>query len=121
MLSETERFSDGQVSLDDDERSSGDGLFTNNNTSSLSKSLIDTSHGIIGGLDFAQEDGLNESGGSSELSSVQNSSGSRDDLTTTSVNSVGVESNVHNVESDTSHVLISQDTFFGGPLEGSFA
>lgn len=83
--------------------------------------MIDTSHGIIRGLDFAQEDWFNESGGGSELSSIDDSSASGDDLTTTSVNSVGMKGNVHNVESDTSHVLFSHDTFFGGPLEGSFA
>jgi len=31
-----------------------------------------------------------------------------------------MEGNVHNVESDTSHVFFCHDTFFGGPLEGSF-
>lgn len=55
------------------------------------------------------------------MSSIVNSSGSWDDLTTTSVDSVGVKGNVHNVESDTSHVFFSHDGFFGGPLEGSFA
>jgi len=96
-------------------------LFTNNNTSSLSKGLIDTSHSIIWGLDLAQEDWLDESWLSSELSSVQDSSGSWDDLTTTSVDSISVKGNIHNVESNTSHVLLSHDGFFGGPLEGSFA
>lgn len=47
-LSETERLSDGQVSLDDEEGSSRDGLFTNNDTSALGKGLIDTTHSIIG-------------------------------------------------------------------------
>ena len=55
------------------------------------------------------------------MSSIVDSSGSWDDLTTTSVDSVGVKGNVHNVESDTSHVFFSHDGFFGGPLEGSFA
>lgn len=121
VLGETERLSDGKVSLDDDERSTIDGLFTNNNTSSLGKGLIDTSHSIIGGLDFAEENRLNELGLGSKLGSIEDSSGSRDDLTTTSVDSVGVEGNVHNVESNTSHVFFSHSTFFGGPLEGSFA
>jgi hypothetical protein len=96
-------------------------LFTNNDTSSLGKSLINTSHSIIWGLDLAHEDWLDESWLSSELSSVQDSSGSWDDLTTTSVDSISVKGNIHNVESNTSHVLLSHDCFFGGPLEGSFA
>lgn len=121
VLGETEGLSDGEVSLDDDEGGAGDGLFSDNDTSSLGEGLIDTSHGIIRGLDFAQEDGLHESGLSSELSTIEDSSGSGDDLTTTSVDSVGVEGNVHNVESDTSHVLLSHDSLLGGPLESSLA
>ena len=37
------------------------------------------------------------------------------------MDSVGVEGNVLNVEADTSHVLLSNDTLLGGPLEGSLA
>lgn len=47
-LSETEGLSDGQVSLDDEEGSSSDGFFTDNDTSALGKGLIDTTHSIIG-------------------------------------------------------------------------
>jgi len=46
-LGETEGLSDGQVSLDDEERSTGDGLFADNDTSTLGEGLIDTTHGII--------------------------------------------------------------------------
>jgi hypothetical protein len=37
------------------------------------------------------------------------------------VDSVGVEGNILDVEADTSHVFVSQSTFFGGPLEGGLA
>jgi hypothetical protein len=47
-LSETEGLSDGQVSLDDEEGSSSNWLFTDNDTSALGKGLIDTTHSIIG-------------------------------------------------------------------------
>ena len=119
-LGETEGLSDGQVSLDDEEGSSTDGFFSDNDTSTLGKGLIDTTHGIIGTLDLAQEDGLNVSGLSGKLSSVEDSSGSGDDLTTTSMDSVGVKGNVTNVELDASHVLIGDSTLLGSPLEGSF-
>jgi hypothetical protein len=36
------------------------------------------------------------------------------------VDSVGVKSNILQVETDTSHILITHNTLFGGPLEGSF-
>jgi hypothetical protein len=42
-------------------------------------------------------------------------------LTTTSVNSISVESNILNVEADTSHVFFSDNTVFGCPLESSLA
>ena len=85
----------------------------------MGKGLIDSTHGIIWRLDLAEEDGLDESGLSGELSGVEDTSGSGDDLTTTSVDSVSVEGHVHNVELDSSHVLVSHGTLFGGPLEGS--
>lgn len=87
----------------------------------MGKSLINTSHSIIRGLDFAQEDGFLESWFSGVLSTIEDSSGSWDDLTTTSVDSISVESNIHDVESDTSHVFFSHDGFLGCPLEGGFA
>ncbi len=118
-LSETERLGDGEVSLDNQERGSSDWLLTDNDTSSLSEGLIDATHGVIGALDLAEEDGLDESGLSGELSSVEDTSGSGDDLTATSVNSVGVKSHVHDVELDASHVLIADGTLLSGPLEGS--
>lgn len=94
-------------------------LFTNNDTSSLGQGLIDTSHSIIRSLDFAEEDWLLESGLGGELSSIEDSSSSGDELTTSSVDCVSVKTNIHHVESDSSHVLLSQDTLLGGPLEGS--
>ena len=119
-LGETKGLSDREVSLYDEEGGSGNGLFTDNDTSSLSEGLIDATHGVVGALNLAKEDGLDEARLGGELRSVVNASSGRDDLTTTSVNSVGVEANVHNVESDTSHVLLSHNGFLGGPLEGSF-
>mgnify|MGYP006952535232 CR=1 FL=1 len=103
-----------------DKRGSRNWLFTNNDTSSLGEGLIDSTDGIIRGLDFDQEDWLLENWESSELASIKASSGSWDDLTTTSVDSISVESDIIDVESDTSHVLVTKDTFLGGPLESSF-
>ena len=83
MLGETERFSDWEESLNDNEGSSRDWFFTDNDTSSLSKGLINTTHSIIRSLDFAQEDWFLESGFSSVLSSIEDSSGSWDNLSAT--------------------------------------
>ena len=119
-LGETKGLSDREVSLYDEEGGSGNGLFTDNDTSSLSEGLIDATHGVVGALDLAEEDGLNEAGLGSQLRGVVHTSSCGDDLTTTSVNGVSVKGHVHNVELDTSHVLVSEGTLLSGPLEGSF-
>ena len=119
-LGETKGLSDREISLYNEEGGSGNGLFTDNDTSSLSEGLIDATHGVVGALNLAKEDGLNEAGLCSELRSVVNTSSGRDDLTTTSVDCVGVKCYVHDVELDASHVFISHSTLLGGPLEGSF-
>ena len=118
-LGETKGLSDGEVSLDVNERSAWDRVFFVDDTSTLRHALVDTTDGIIRALDLDEEDRLHESWGSGELTGEEDTSGSGDDLTTTSVDSIGVESNILDVESDTSHVLISHDTLLGSPLEGS--
>jgi len=119
-LGETEGLSDGEVSLHHDEGSSSNGLLTNDDTSSGGEALVDTADSILGALDLDKEDGLLESGSGNELRSVHNSSGSRDNLTTSSVDSISVESNILNVEPDTSHVLFDEGALLGGPVEGGF-
>jgi len=102
-----------------DEWSSLDWFFTDNDTSSLSKSLIDWSNTVIWGLDLNQEDWLLELWASSKLTSVEDSSGGWDDLSSTSMDGIGMKGDIMNVESATSHVLIAHNTFSGGPLESS--
>lgn len=119
-LSETEGLSDGKVSLHHDERGSGNGLFTDNDTSSGGEALVDTTDGIFGALDLDKEDGFLESRLGKELRSVHDTSSGGDKLTTTSVDSIGMEGNILEVESDTSHVLFDEYTFLGGPVESGF-
>jgi len=98
--------------------STSDWFFFDDDTSSLIEALVDTTHSISRGSNFSQEDWLLESWLSGKLSSVVDSSGSWDDLTTTSVDSVVVEDNIDDVHSDTSHLFFGHGTFLGGPLEG---
>jgi len=119
-LSETEGFGDGKVGLHVDERGSGNRLFSDNDTSSGREALVDSTDSFFRALDFDEENRLLESGGSNELRGVEDSSGSGDELTTTSVDSISMEGNILDVESDTSHVLFDEDTFLGGPVEGGF-
>ena len=92
-----------------------------NDTTSLGEATVNTTDGIIGALDFDQEDGLLEAGLSSKLGGEEDTSSSGGNLATTSVDSIGVEGNILQVEANTSHVLVSHDTFLGGPLESSLA
>ena len=118
-LGESKGLSDWKVSLEVDKWGSLNWILTNNHTSSLGETLVNSTDGIIWALDLNEEDWLLESWGSSELRGVEDSSGGWDDLTTSSVNSISVEGNILDVESNTSHLLVSQDSLFGGPLEGS--
>jgi len=118
-LGETKGLGDGEVSLHVDERGSLDGLLLDDNTSSLGEGGVDATNGVIGALDLDEEDGLDESGLGGELGSVEDTSSGRDDLSTTSMDSIGVKGNIHDVESAASHVLVSESTLLGGPLEGS--
>ena len=117
---ETERLSDWEISLHLHEWGSSNWLLTNDDTSSLGKGLIDTTNAVIWGLDLNQENWLLEFWGSSELTGVEDSSGSWDDLTSTSMDGIGVKGNIMDVESDTSHGLIAHGSLLGGPLESSF-
>lgn len=107
--SETEGFSDWQVCLDHVKRSSGDLFFLANDTSSLIEGVVNTSHSVDRGSDFCQEDGLLESGLTSELTCIVKSSSSWDNLTTTSVDGISMENAINNVDSDTTHVFFAED------------
>jgi len=99
--------------------SSGNGFLTDDNTTSLREAVVDSTDSVFGALDLDQENGFLESRLRGKLRSVEGTSSSRDNLTTTSVDSIGMEGNIMDVESDTSHVFFCHDTFFGGPLESS--
>ena len=119
-LGETERFSDGEMCFHVDEGSSVNGLFTDNNTTTSGKAVINGTNAIFGALDLNQEDGFLETRSGGDFGSVEDTSGSGDNLTTTSVDSIGMEGNIMDVETDSSHVFFGHNTFFGSPLEGSF-
>jgi len=120
MSGETEGVSDREVSLDVEEGSSHNGFFGEDDSSSLREALVDTVHDVVGGRDIDEVDGLLESGGSSVLASVEDSSSSGDDLSTTSVDGIGMKLNIEDVEFNTSHGFLSEDSFLGGPLESGF-
>lgn len=114
---ETERLLDGKVGLDVEERSTRALSLLEDVTSPAGKDTVDTTHGVLGNLDLDQEDGLEKRGLGEQSSGVQDTTSSGDDLTTTTVDSIGVEGDIHDVEADRAHGLLGNGTFLGGPLE----
>jgi hypothetical protein len=86
----------------------------------LIENIIDSSHTVRGSSDFCKEDGFLERRRGSEFTTIIDSSSGGDNLTTSSVDSIGVKDNIQNIDSDGSHVFISHNSFFGGPLESIF-
>ena len=118
-LGESKGLSDWKVSLQVDKWGSIDWVLTDDHTSSLGEALVDSTDSIIWALNLDKEDWLLELWCSSELRGIEDSSGGWDDLTTSSVDSISVKGHIHDVESDSSHALLSQDSLLGSPLEGS--
>jgi hypothetical protein len=50
---------------------------------------------------------------------IEAAAGGRDDLTTTSMDGIGVQGNIIDVEANSAHVLIAEGSLLGGPLEAS--
>jgi len=115
---EAERFGDGEVGTDVVDGGAGAVLFTDDDTTAAGEDTVDTTHGVLDGLDVDLEDGLDEAGRGGELAGVDDTAGGGDDLTATTVDSVGVHGDILNVDADTTHVLVGHDTFLGGPLPG---
>ncbi|KAI6748621.1 hypothetical protein HG530_015394 [Fusarium avenaceum] len=114
---EAERLENGEVGLDVEERSTRSLLLGEDVTTSSGKDTVNTTHGVLGDLDLDEVDGLHESGLGEKSGSVQDTAGSGDDLTTTTVNGISVEGNVEDVEAASSHGLLSNGTLTGSPLE----
>jgi len=119
-LGETEGLSDWEVCLHVDEWGSDNWFLRDNDTSSFGHGLINGTNAVIWGLDLAEEDWFLEFWSSGKLGSEHDSSGGWDDLTTTSMDSIGMEGDIMEVESATSQVLVANSTFSGSPLESSF-
>lgn len=120
MCGETEGFSDWQVGLDLLEWGTSDLVFFLDGTTTGGQALVDTTGGISWGGNFSKEDWLEESWLSGVVGGIEDSSGGWDNLTTTTMDSISMEDNVHNVEFDLSQVLFSKDGFLGDPLETRF-
>lgn len=109
---ETEGLIDGQVGLDLEHRGTRGLLFLENVTTLSVEDGVDTTHSLFWALDLDQVDGFEETWGGSHAAGVQDTTGSWDELSTTTMDSIGVEGDIVKIESDSSHVLVTKDTFF---------
>lgn len=116
---ETERLVDGQVRLDDEHGGTGDLCFLEDVSTTTIQHTVDTTDSDLRALDFAQIDGLHNTWCGGDVRSVQDTTSSWNDLATTTVDSVSMQCNIIDVESDSAHVFFSKHTFLGGPLETS--
>jgi len=119
ISSESERLHNGQMGFDVLQVTTG--LVTDDGTTTSVEDTIDTTDSDFGASDFDEVDRLHDTRLGSQLASIVHTTRSRDDLTTTTMDSVSMKSNVQESELDTTHVLIAKNTFFRGPLEGSNA
>jgi hypothetical protein len=108
---ETERLHDRKVCLDSEKRGSWTLLLVEDVTTSSGKNTVNTTHGVFWYLNLDQEDWLKETWLGQKSGSVENTTSSWDKLTTTSVDGIGVEGDIHNVESARSHWLFCDWTF----------
>jgi hypothetical protein len=88
---EAKGLHDGQVSLDGEHGGTGTLLLAEDLTTALVKHRIDTTDSVLGTLDFDEVDGLLQTGCSEQAGGIANTTASRDDLSSTTVNSIGVQ------------------------------
>ena len=116
---ESEGLVDRQVSLDDEHWGSGDlGLLEDVSSSSVQHS-VDTSNGGFWALNLDQVDWLENTWLGGKNGSVEYTTGSWDNLTSSSVDCVSVEGDIMDVEANSAHVFVGENSFTGGPLESS--
>jgi hypothetical protein len=114
---EAEGLHNWEVSLDGEQRSSWTLLLSEDVTTSAGKDTINTTHGGLWNLNLNQEDWLKETWLSQKGSGEEDTTCSWDDLSTTTMDSIGVKGNIHDVEADSAHWLFGDWSFSGSPLE----
>lgn len=88
---ETEGLHDRQVRLDREHGCSGTLLLGEDLATTLVERRVDTTDGVLRALNLDEVDGLLESGVGEQARSISDTTACRDDLSSTTVDSVGVE------------------------------
>merc|ERR1711920_550959 len=116
---EAEGLGDREVSLDLDQWRALTRVLLENTPAPQVHAIIDTTHGLLWACDLNQEHGLLQSRLRDQLCSETAPTCGGHNLPSTTVNGIGVQSDIHNVEPNASHVLLTQWSFFCGPLEST--
>ena len=87
-------------------------FFCEDMTTSTIEDRVDSSHGGVGTEDFDEEDGFLESGAGEKFCGVEDTTTGGDDLSSSTMDGVGMQSYVLDVETNTSHGFLSNTTFF---------
>ena len=116
---ETERLHNWKVRQQSHLRSSWSLLFGEDVSTSAGEDTVDVTHSILWNGDVTQVDWLKDSWLGSHQSSETDSSGGRHDLTHTSVDSISMKDNVHQVESASSQLLLADWSVLTGPSEST--
>ena len=116
---ETETLHDGQVGKEGHLGGTRALLLAEDVATTLGEDTVDVTHGILGHRDVAQVDGLKKTGVSSHEGGEADTTGSGHDLSHTTVDSISVEDNIHQVEAAAAHDLLTKRSVLGGPSESS--
>jgi len=85
------------------------------------ESRVDAAEGVLWALDFNHVHGLLQSGVGKKGGGVDDTSASGDELSSTTVDSIGVQGDVHNVVTGSTHDLLGTWSLLRSPLEGGDA
>jgi len=94
-------------------------VFFDDLTSLTIEDGVDTTDGSFRALNFDKVDGFHEAWLSSELSTIEDTASSGDELTTTTMDGISMENDIKKIETNTAQVFFTENTFLGDPLETS--
>jgi hypothetical protein len=97
---ETEGFVDREVGLDGEQRCTWTLFLGEDMTTSSSEDTVDTTHGLLWYLNLDQEDGLENTWVGKESGGVEHTASSWDELTSTTMDSISMQSDINDVEAN---------------------
>merc|ERR1719283_627306 len=88
-------------------------------SSTLVQDTVDSTACRLRALDLTEVHRLHQTRSGGQYARVEASASSGDDLSTATMDSIGVQGYVVDVEATASHILITENALLSGPIEGS--